>query len=113
MSAFTMNNRISGTRVHRRMVSTYEYEITGEIHRVDDTQTYGSGFRVREFVVLDESFDPQPIVFKLLQDKVELVENLKQGDRVKVTFELQGRFGEGQWAGRHLRKGLLTVRRST
>jgi single-strand DNA-binding protein len=100
MSAFTMNNRIPGTKVHRRIVGTYEYEISGEIHRVDDTQTYGSGFRVREFVVLDESFDPQPIVFKLLQDKVELVENLQQGDRVKVTFELQGRFGEGQWAGR-------------
>jgi len=100
MSAFTMNNRVSGTKVTRRMVSTYEYEITGEIYRMEDTKTYGSGFRVREFVMLDESFNPQPVVFKLLQDKVELLDDLKEGDMVKVTFQLQGRFGDGQWSGR-------------
>jgi single-strand DNA-binding protein len=100
MSAFTMNNRVSGTKVTRRMVSTYEYEITGEIYRIEDTKTYGSGFRVREFVMLDESFNPQPVVFKLLQDKVELLDDLKEGDMVKVTFQLQGRFGDGQWSGR-------------
>ena len=82
------------------MVSTYEYEITGEIYRIEDTKTYGSGFRVREFVMLDESFNPQPVVFKLLQDKVELLNDLKEGDMVKVTFQLQGRFGDGQWSGR-------------
>jgi len=100
MSAFTMNNRVSGTKVTRRMVSTYEYEITGEIYRMEDTKTYGSGFRVREFVMLDESFNPQPVVFKLLQEKVELLDDLKEGDMVKVTFQLQGRFGDGQWSGR-------------
>lgn len=100
MSAFTMNNRVSGTKVTRRMVSTYEYEITGEIYRMEDTKTYGSGFRVREFVMLDESFNPQPVVLKLLQDKVELLDDLKEGDMVKVTFQLQGRFGDGQWSGR-------------
>ena len=100
MSAFTMNNRVSGTKVTRRMVSTYEYEITGEIYRIEDTKTYGSGFRVREFVMLDESFNPQPVVFKLLQDKVELLDDLKEGDMVKVTFQLQGRFGDGEWSGR-------------
>ena len=100
MSAFTMNNRVSGTKVTRRMVSTYEYEITGEIYRIEDTKSYGSGFRVREFVMLDESFNPQPVVFKLLQDKVELLDDLKEGDMVKVTFQLQGRFGDGQWSGR-------------
>ena len=100
MSAFTMNNRVSGTKVTRRMVSTYEYEITGEIYRIEDTKTYGSGFRVREFVMLDESFNPQPVVLKLLQDKVELLDDLKEGDMVKVTFQLQGRFGDGQWSGR-------------
>ena len=100
MSAFTMNNRVSGTKATRWMVSTYEYEITGEIYRMEDTKTYGSGFRVREFVMLDESFNPQPVVFKLLQDKVELLDDLKEGDMVKVTFQLQGRFGDGQWSGR-------------
>ena len=100
MSAFTMNNRISGTKVTRRMVSTYEYEVTGEIHRIEDTKIYGSGFRVREFVLLDESYNPQPIVLKLLQDNVELLDTLKEGDAVKVTFQLQGKFGDGQWSGR-------------
>ena len=100
MPPYTMNNKFSGTRMTQRMVSSYEYEVIGEIHKIDEVQTFASGFRLREFVLLDESFNPQPLVFKLLQDKVGNLDQFKEGDRVRVVFELKGKFGEGQWAGR-------------
>ena len=100
MPPYTMNNKFSGTRMTQRMVSSFEYEVIGEIHKIDDMQTFASGFRLREFVLLDESFNPQPLVFKLFQDKVGNLDQFKEGDRVRVVFELKGKFGEGQWAGR-------------
>jgi hypothetical protein len=100
MPPYTMNDRFSGTRMTQRMISSYEYEVTGEIHQINDIQSYPSGFRLREFVLLDESYNPQPLVFKILQDKVDALDVFKEGDRVRVVFELKGKFGEGQWAGR-------------
>ena len=50
--------------------------------------------------MLDESYNPQPLQFKILQDKVDALDVFKEGDRVRIVFELKGKFGEGQWAGR-------------
>jgi hypothetical protein len=100
MAPYTMNDRFSGTRMTQRIISSYEYEVTGEIYKINDIQSYPSGFRLREFVLLDESYNPQPLQFKILQDKVDALDVFKEGDRVRIVFELKGKFGEGQWAGR-------------
>ena len=100
MSPYNMNDRFSGTRITQHMITSYEYEVTGDIHQISNIQSYPSGFRLREFVLLDESYNPQPLVFKILQDKVDVLDEFKEGDRVRVVFELKGKFGEGQWEGR-------------
>ncbi|MFT5837023.1 MAG: single-strand DNA-binding protein [Candidatus Azotimanducaceae bacterium] len=68
------------------------YELSGTVKIIFEEQTFGSGFNKREFVVTsgDDKY-PQEIKFECLKEKVELVNNLKQGDKVKVTFDINGR----------------------
>lgn len=68
------------------------FEITGTIKKIFEEQTFGSGFNKREFVltVPDGRF-PQDIKFETVKDKVSLVSSLKEGDKIKVFFDIRGR----------------------
>ncbi|MGZ0657224.1 DUF3127 domain-containing protein [Coraliomargarita sp. W4R53] len=68
------------------------YELSGTVKVIFEEQTFGSGFNKREFVVTtaDDKY-PQEIKFECLKEKVELVNKLKAGDKVKVTFDINGR----------------------
>lgn len=68
------------------------YELSGTVKVIFDEQTFGSGFNKREFVVTtaDDKY-PQDIKFECIKDKVELVNKLNTGDKVKVTFDINGR----------------------
>jgi len=68
------------------------YELSGTVKLIFDEQTFGSGFNKREFVVTTQNDKyPQEIKFECLKEKVELVDKLKTGDKVKVTFDINGR----------------------
>ncbi len=68
------------------------FEITGTVKKIFDEQTFGSGFNKREFVVtVPDGRFPQDIKFETVKDKVSLVANLKEGDEVKVSFDIRGR----------------------
>ncbi len=74
------------------------FELTGTVKEIFDEQTFASGFNKREFVVTSEADKfPQEIKFECLKDKVELVNKLKKGDQVKVTFDINGR----EWNGKY------------
>ncbi|MFP4069028.1 MAG: DUF3127 domain-containing protein [Opitutales bacterium] len=74
------------------------YELTGTVKEIFDEQTFASGFNKREFVVTSEADKfPQDIKFEALKDKVELVNKLNKGDKVKVTFDINGR----EWNGKY------------
>jgi hypothetical protein len=68
------------------------FELSGTVKKIFDEQTFGSGFNKREFVVTtgDDKY-PQDIKFECLKDKVDLVNKLSIGDKVKVTFDINGR----------------------
>ena len=100
MTAFKLKNRINGTNSQTIKAKSYFYEVTGTIHEVGQIKTYKKDFRVRSLTILDEEFNPQPLVFQLLQKDVHLADSFKTGTRVKVTFKLSGRFGTGEWEGR-------------
>ena len=74
------------------------YELSGIVKEIFPEQTFDSGFNKREFVVTtEESKYPQDIKLECLKDKVELVNKLKQGDQVKVYFDLRGREWQGNY----------------
>ena len=66
-------------------------ELQGTVKKITDIQTFASGFQKREMVLTTEEQYPQPISIEFLQEKGDLLNNLKEGDKVKVGINLRGR----------------------
>lgn len=66
-------------------------EVTGRVQKIFDIQTFSSGFRKREVVVLTQEQYPQPILIEFTQDRVDLVNSIQVGEEVRVSIGLRGR----------------------
>lgn len=66
-------------------------ELQGTIRRIGQTETFGSGFQKRELVLLTDEQYPQPISIEFLQDKTMLLDQVKEGDKVKIGINIRGR----------------------
>ena len=68
-------------------------EVTGNLIVKNETKEYGSnGFKKREFVIkTDDSKYPQEIQIELVQDKCTLIDAFKIGDKLKISYNLNGR----------------------
>ncbi|QHI68113.1 DUF3127 domain-containing protein [Tichowtungia aerotolerans] len=74
------------------------YELTGKVKLVQDSQTFASGFTKREVVVtVEDGKYPQDINLEFLQDKVSLLDNVSEGQEIKVSFDIRGREYNGRY----------------
>ncbi|MEO0898845.1 MAG: DUF3127 domain-containing protein [Bacteroidota bacterium] len=68
--------------------------VQGKLHKKFDTQQVTATFQKREFVI--EYVDgnpmyPQYILFQLIQDKCNLLDNVAEGSEISIDFNLRGR----------------------
>jgi hypothetical protein len=68
-----------------------ELAIEGTLHKKFDSQTFGSGFTKREFVLETEEQYPQKIKFELIKDGCTKLDEHNEGDKLKVHFNVRGR----------------------
>jgi hypothetical protein len=75
-----------------------KHEITGRLIVLNDTQTFGSGFQKREFVITtaDEKF-AQDIKFEAIKDGCAKLDAFKFGDTLKVSFNIRGNEYNGKY----------------
>lgn len=73
------------------------FEIEGVLHKVYDTESKSSSFQTREFVITTEGTYPQFVKFQLTQDKCGIIDGYKEGEKIKVFFDLRGR----EWQGKY------------
>ena len=67
-------------------------DFTGKVHKILPIQEFKNNFTKRDFVVVDETSQyPQYITFQLVKDRCSLIEKFKEGDVIKVAFNLNGR----------------------
>lgn len=75
------------------MAAIYEY--TGVVEKVLATQTFSSGFSKRDVVLTDdigaESKWPNHIAFTFKKDAANVLNAVKEGQRVKIRFAIDGR----------------------
>ena len=75
------------------MAAIYEY--TGVVEKVLATQTFASGFSKRDIVLTDdvgaESKWPNHIAFTFKKDAANVLNSVKEGQRVKIRFAIDGR----------------------
>ena len=74
------------------------YEAVGKLHRVFPTEQKTSTFSAREFVVeIPDGNYPQYIKFQAVQDRCNILDNFKEGEQVKVHFDLRGLECQGKF----------------
>ena len=66
------------------------YELEGKIKVMFETMTFNSGFTKREFVVTTEDKYPQDIKLQCVKEKIEILDAVQVGEKVKVSFDLRG-----------------------
>lgn len=66
-------------------------ELKGTITKISEIQTFASGFQKREMVLTTEEQYPQPINIEFLQDKIDLLDKVNEGDAVTVGINIRGR----------------------
>lgn len=67
------------------------YELTGTLHKVANTQQITDTFKKRDFSVKTDEQYPQVINFQLVQDKVSELDKISLGAQVTVSFNLRGK----------------------
>jgi hypothetical protein len=75
------------------------YDITGTLVKKYETETKGESFRVRDFVIKanDGGQYDNFVKFQCTQDRTALVDDINEGDEIKVHFDLRGR----QWQDKY------------
>lgn len=66
-------------------------EVSGSVKVINDEQQVSATFKKRELVVTTEEQYPQHVMIEFVQDKCDLLNDLKVGDFVKVSINLRGR----------------------
>ena len=68
-------------------------EIIGTLDVIGDTKSFGdNGFTKRDFVITESDTKfPNPVKLSLKKDNCSLLDKFKKGDKVKVTFSIDGR----------------------
>ena len=66
-------------------------ELQGTVKKIGETQTFASGFQKRELVLETKEQYPQPILIEFLSDKIDLLQNVKEGESVKIGINIRGR----------------------
>ena len=66
-------------------------DFTGTIKLIGKLETGKNDFQKRQLVLLTEEQYPQPIAIDFLQDKSDLPEVCKEGDKVKISVNHRGR----------------------
>ncbi len=74
------------------------YDLTGKVKLIQEPQTFASGFTKREVVVtVEDGKYPQDINLEFLQDNVSLLDNVLEGQEIKVYFDIRGREYNGRY----------------
>ena len=66
-------------------------ELQGTVKKIGETQTFASGFQKAELVLETDEKYKQPILIEFLSDKIDLLQNVKEGESVKVGINIRGR----------------------
>lgn len=74
-----------------------EYETTGIIEAIKPEQQFKKGFRKQEIIVIPGDDDRNVLPMEFHGDSIDLVDDLRIRQRIRVKFEPKGR----EWNGRH------------
>lgn len=73
------------------------YEASGTVLWINKTQEFASGFKKREFAITTwEDKYPQTLKFEFVKESCSKLDNVEEGDGLKVFFNLRGNDYQGK-----------------
>ena len=72
-------------------------KVTGTIKLINAEQVISEKFRKREFVITTEDKYPQDILFQLTQNNTDLIDTIRVGEKVEVSYNLRGKEYNGRY----------------
>ncbi len=66
-------------------------DVTGTVKRILPVQIVSATFRKRELVVNTDEQYPQTVAIEFTQDKVDLLDRVREGESVTVSINIRGR----------------------
>ena len=66
-------------------------ELQGTVKKIGETQTFASGFQKRELVLETDEQYKQYLSVDFLQDKIDLLNNVSEGENVKIGINIRGK----------------------
>lgn len=66
-------------------------ELQGKIKVINEVQEVTTSFKKREFVLTTQEQYPQDILLEVTQDKVDLLNEFKEGEDVEVSINIRGK----------------------
>lgn len=67
------------------------FKMSGQILEIFEKKQISEKFSKREFVLITEGEYAQKPLFQLINDKCNILDNYKLGDKVEVSFNLNGK----------------------
>jgi hypothetical protein len=72
-------------------------ELKGKIKVINPTETFGSGFTKREFVITTNEQYPQDVKFEVVKDKCSNLDAYRVGQELTVHFNCRGNEYQGKY----------------
>jgi hypothetical protein len=66
-------------------------KLKGTVYVVTATMQISDKFSKRELVVKTDEMYPQSIIFQFANDKCSILDGIKEGEQIEVSFNLRGR----------------------
>lgn len=67
--------------------------VKGKIYKILPLETFSSVFQKKSLVIETISAYPQKIIVDFIKDKIDLLDNLQEGDEIEISYNLNGK----QW----------------
>ena len=65
--------------------------VKGKIYKILPLETFSSGFQKKSLVIETISAYPQKIIVDFIKDKIDLLDNLQEGDEIEISYNLNGK----------------------
>jgi hypothetical protein len=89
-------NHESLTSQVKQQVVDSRFKLPGLVVSVGEVVEKDGGFRKSELVLLTHDYKPQLVCLEFLNAKVELLGGLARGEKIEVSFRIEGRDWEGK-----------------
>ena len=71
-------------------------KVRGAVKKIHELQVISEKFKKKLFEIEIPGKYPQQVVFEVVQDKVELLDGLREGDIIEVCFNIRGNQYKGK-----------------